>query len=250
MKHSPTREAATGAADTRGTHRVRAAGAVLAAVLAGMAVGTMALSACTQAPGPDEAPTLSAAEASTGRTGNQTTAATDSAESPGASPEPSDEQDTDRSGAEFVDVAPERFAAPGGAADEIGIFATDVGADAKVTCTFSDDRGTYCTATPDDSAPDLEDMGYLPFTGRPGAFATSGAEETLDDAGFSWGVFEGVPPAGGELRPGERLKTPTVTCQRPDATRLECASDGRTFAIVGPDRHVEADVTLAEHPGD
>lgn len=221
MKHSPTREAATGAADTRGTHRVRAAGAVLAAVLAGMAVGTMALSACTQAPDPDEAPTLSATDES-----------------------------ADRSGAEFVDVAPERFAAPDGAADEIGIFAADVGADAKVTCTFSDDRGTYCTATPDDSAPDLEDMGYLPFTGRPGAFAASGAEETLDDAGFSWGVFEGVPPAGGELRPGERLKTPTVTCQRPDATRLECASDGRTFAIVGPDRHVEADVTLAEHPGD
>lgn len=250
MKHSPTRGATTGTADTCGTHRVRTAGAVRAVLFVGTAVGTMAVSACAQAPDPDEAPTLSATDESAGRTGNQTTEATDSAESPGASPEPSDEQDNDRSNAEFVDVSPERFAAPGGAADEIGIFTADIGADAKVTCTFSDDRGTYCTATPDDSAPNLEDMGYLPFTGRPGAFATTGAEETLDSDGLSWGILEGVPPAGGELRPGERLQTPTVTCQLPDATRLECESNGRAFAIVGPDRHVEPDITLAEHPGD
>ena len=41
-----------------------------------------------------------------------------------------------------------------------------------------------------------------------------------------------------------------MTCQLPDATRLECESNGRAFAIVGLDRHVEPDITLAEHPGD
>ncbi|WP_448853874.1 hypothetical protein [Corynebacterium frankenforstense] len=218
MKHSH---------DTHHAHTVRST------VFAGLAAGAVAVSACAQGPDTDEAPTLSAVD----ETSPESPTSSAPAPSTGAS-----------SSAEFVDVSPERFTAPGGAADEIGIFTADIGADAKVTCTFSDDRGTYCTATPDDSAPNLEDMGYLPFTGRPGAFATTGAEETLDSDGLSWGILEGVPPAGGELRPGERLQTPTVTCQLPDATRLECESNGRTFAIVGPDRHVEPDVTLAEHP--
>lgn len=82
-----------------------------------------------------------------------------------------------------------------------------------------------CSATPDDSVPNLEDMPgtpWAPFTGRPQSiFATAD--------GIMWGVVEGGTPGSGELQPGERLEYLNGWCQVPDEKTIECGYDDESF---------------------
>lgn len=91
-----------------------------------------------------------------------------------------------------------------------------------------------CSATPDDSVPNLEDMPgtpWAPFTGRPQSiFATAD--------GIMWGVVEGGTPGSGELQPGERLEHLNGWCQVPDEKTIECGYDDESFTISGPNKRV------------
>ncbi len=91
-----------------------------------------------------------------------------------------------------------------------------------------------CSANPDNSVPNLEDMPgqpWAPFTGRPGAVFAS-------DDGVSWGVLEGIPAGDGQLAPGERLEHLNGWCQAPDEESLECGYKDTSFTVTGPDRTV------------
>ena len=91
-----------------------------------------------------------------------------------------------------------------------------------------------CSANPDDSVPNLEDMPdqpWAPFTGRPGAIFAS-------DDGVSWGVLEGIPAGDGALAPGERLEHLNGWCQVPDEESIECGYNDASFIVTGPDRTV------------
>ena len=91
-----------------------------------------------------------------------------------------------------------------------------------------------CSATPDESVPNLEDMPgtpWAPFTGRPSSiFATAD--------GIMWGVVEGGTPGSGQLQPGERLEYLNSWCQVPDEQTIECGYNDESFTISGPNKTV------------
>lgn len=94
------------------------------------------------------------------------------------------------------------------------------------TCVFDEDEVT-CTGEP---AADVPDLGpeSAPFTGRPGAVSIS-------QEGYSYGVFEGVPPAPAALKAGQQMAYEQVTCAMPDESRLTCSVGETSFTIAGPD---------------
>lgn len=121
-------------------------------------------------------------------------------------------------------------------------FMDDSGDNANVTLTIGGTAyfcalgaaAVACSANPDESVPNLEDMPgnpWAPFTGRPSAIFAS-------DDGISWGVLEGGSPGSGELQPGERLEYLNGWCQAPDGDSLECGYNDESFTIAGPDKTV------------
>lgn len=91
-----------------------------------------------------------------------------------------------------------------------------------------------CSATPDSSVPNLEDMPgtpWGPFTGRPESIF-------ITDDGIMWGIIEGGTPGSGELRPGERLEYLNGWCQVPDEESIQCGYRDESFTISGPNKKV------------
>jgi len=121
-------------------------------------------------------------------------------------------------------------------------FMDDLGDNANVTMTVAGTAyfctlgaaAVACSATPDETVPDLEDMPgnpWAPFSGRPSAIFAS-------DEGISWGVLEGGSAGSGELQPGERLEYLNGWCQAPDGDSIECGYNDESFTVAGPDKTV------------
>lgn len=121
-------------------------------------------------------------------------------------------------------------------------FMDDLGDNANLTMTVAGTAyfctlgaaAVACTANPDETVPNLEDMPnnpWAPFTGRPGAIFAS-------DDGIAWGVLEGGTPGSAELQPGQRLEYLNGWCQAPDGDSIECGYNDESFTVAGPDKTV------------
>ncbi|MDO5030853.1 MAG: hypothetical protein Q4E11_09800 [Corynebacterium sp.] len=117
----------------------------------------------------------------------------------------------------------------------MGMFFADLGG-AKTEC-FYNGISVSCFGTPDASVPDVE---VPPFPKQaPGAIS-------LGEAGATYTLSEGVPPAQEELADGQWVELGPVQCGKPNPDQLVCQSANAAFAIEGKEKNIRTTGTVLD----
>lgn len=117
----------------------------------------------------------------------------------------------------------------------MSMFFADLGG-AKTEC-FYNGISVSCFGTPDASVPDVE---VPPFPKQaPGAIS-------LGEAGATYTLSEGVPPAQEELADGQWVELGPIQCGKPNPGQLVCQSANAAFAIEGQEKNIRTSGTVLD----
>lgn len=157
---------------------------------------------------------------------------TEREDAPADAPENGEQISLDTAALEKVDA--QQFGPEG-----MSMFFADLGG-AKSEC-FYNGISVTCFGTPDASVPDVE---VPPFPKQaPGAIS-------LAEAGATYTLSEGVPPAQEELADGQWVELGPMQCGKPNPDQLVCQSANAAFAIEGEGKNIRTSGTVLDSAQD